>query len=159
MNEECVNAQPENPRKNFTRRAFGTILAFLPLALLISSLAIGIIKGQQSNFAGVGFMIGAAVIAALNCYLSFVRPYLFHVRHGSMEGYRNVSGIPIIGTVLVFLGIVFGFGAIGSNRNCGICVGHWRLRLVRYFYVARPISLGCAMKQFTALLLHCSISA
>jgi hypothetical protein len=110
----CVTTQPNHPRTNFNRRTFGVIVAFLPLALLIASLASGIIKGQQPMFRGVGFMIGAAALASLNCYLSFVRPYWFRLRHGSLEGFRNVSGIPIIGTVLGFVGTVFGFGAIGS---------------------------------------------
>jgi hypothetical protein len=109
-----MNAAPENPRTNFARRSFGAILAFLPLAFLIASLAVGAIRRQQPSFAGIGLMIGAAVVAAFNCYLSFVRPHFFHLRHGSMEGYRHVSGLPIIGTVLVLSGIVFGFGAIGT---------------------------------------------
>jgi hypothetical protein len=109
-----MNTQPENTRTNFTRRAFGVILAFSPLALSIASLAIGINKGRQSSFAGVGFVIGAAVMAALNFYLSFVRPYLFRVRRGSMDGYRFVSDVPIVGSILVVLGALFGFGAVGT---------------------------------------------
>jgi hypothetical protein len=31
-----------------------------------------------------------------------------------MDGYRHVSGFPMIGTVLLSLGAVFSFGAIGS---------------------------------------------
>ena len=99
---------------NFTRRAFGGTLAFLPLALLLVSLIYGIARSQKSSFAGVGFMIGAAAFAILNFHLSFIRPRLFHRRHGSMDGYRFVSGLPMIGTVLVVLGALSGFGAVGS---------------------------------------------
>jgi hypothetical protein len=80
----------------------------------LASLASGIIKGQQPMFRSITFVIGAAALATINFYLSFVRPYFHHSRHVSMEGYRNVSGIPIIGTVLGFVGAVFGFGAIGT---------------------------------------------
>ena len=38
-------------------------------------------------------MIAALIIAVLNFYLSFTRPFLFKIRHGSLEGYHNVSGI------------------------------------------------------------------
>lgn len=114
VHEEWMSKQPENTRTNLTRRAFGVMLAFSPLALSIASLAIGIIKGQQSSFAGVGFVIGAAVMAAHNFYLSFVRPYLFRIRCGSMDGFRFVSGVPIVGSILVVLGALFGFGAVGT---------------------------------------------
>ena len=53
-------------------------------------------------------------MAALNFYLSFVRPYLFRVRRGSMDGYRFVSDVPIVGSILVVLGALFGFGAVGT---------------------------------------------
>ena len=59
-------------------------------------------------------MILAAAIGTLNFHLSFVRPRIFFKRHGSMDGYHFVSGIPGIGTLLVCLGGVLGFGAVGS---------------------------------------------
>ncbi len=89
-------------------------MAFSPLLLLLASLIAGIIRSQHSSFAAVGFMIGAATFAILNFHLSFIRPRLYFFRHGSMDGYRFVSGLPIVGTVLAILGAFFGFGAIGS---------------------------------------------
>ena len=60
------------------------------------------------------FMLAAAVIAAINFHLSFIRPRFFRFRRGSMDGYRHVSGIPIVGTLLLSIGALSGFGAIGS---------------------------------------------
>ena len=69
---------------------------------------------DRPTFAGVGIMIAASAIAILNFSLSFVRPRLFLLRNGSMGDYRHVSGLPGIGTLLVILGAIFGFGAIGT---------------------------------------------
>jgi hypothetical protein len=78
------------------------------------SLIVGLTRSRQTTFAGVGFMIGAAAVAVLNFHLSFIRPRLFFVRRGSMDGYRFISGLPMVGTVLVVLGTFVGFGAVDS---------------------------------------------
>ena len=109
-----MSADQQQKPTNYARRAFGASLAFSPLLLLLASLVVGIIRSQQPSFAAVGFMIGAAAFAILNFHLSFIRPRLYLFRHGSMDGYRFVSGLPIVGTVLAILGAFFGFGAIGS---------------------------------------------
>jgi len=49
-------------------------------------------------------------VPLINFHLAFIRPWLHIRRHGSMEGLRNVSGIPLIGTLLVVLGGISGFG-------------------------------------------------
>ena len=48
----------------------------------------------------------------LNFYLSFVRPALFRWRYGSLEQYRHVSGFPMVGTILVVVGGLLGFGSV-----------------------------------------------
>ena len=48
----------------------------------------------------------------LNFYLSCVRPALFRWRYGSLEQYRHVSGIPMVGTILVVVGGLLGFGSV-----------------------------------------------
>jgi hypothetical protein len=83
---------------NYPRRVLGVALAFSPLVLLLVSLIVGAVWSQQSNFAAVGFMIAAAVFAIFNFHLSFIRPRLYFFRHGSMDGYRLISGLPIVGT-------------------------------------------------------------
>jgi hypothetical protein len=52
------------------------------------------------------------MVGLLNFYLSFVRPVLFRWRYGSLEPYRHVSGFPIVGTVLVVVGGLLGFGSV-----------------------------------------------
>ena len=59
-------------------------------------------------------LVPAAFIAGLNFHLSFIRPLIYRLRHGSMEDYRHVSGFPMIGTLLVLIGGIVGFGALSS---------------------------------------------
>ena len=57
----------------------------------------------------VALPILALPLAGLNLYLAIVRPALYRWRHGSLDGMRNVSGIPGMGTCLVIAGAVLGF--------------------------------------------------
>jgi len=57
-------------------------------------------------------MLAAASLGLFNLYSSFVRPAIFRLRHGSIERYRHVSGIPIVGTLLVAVGGLSGFGGV-----------------------------------------------
>ena len=109
-----MSADQHQKPTNFTRRGFGIALALLPLALLFASIIVGIVRSQRPHFASVGLIAAASVVAALNFYLSFIRPRLFSLSRGSMDGYRHVSVFPVIGTALLSLGAVFSFGAIGS---------------------------------------------
>ncbi len=47
-------------------------------------------------------------------YLSFVRPAIFRLRHGSIERYRHLSGIPGIGTLVVVVGGLSWLGGVVS---------------------------------------------
>ncbi|HEY1110550.1 MAG TPA: hypothetical protein VGE76_18005 [Opitutaceae bacterium] len=99
---------------NWLRRLVGIFIGFTPLALLTVSLIVGIARDTDVFFDGMGFIGAAALIAGCNTFLSFVRPAIFRRRHGTMDGYRNVSGIPLIGTLLLCVGTLTGFGAVGS---------------------------------------------
>jgi len=108
-----INTDQRSKPINYLRRALGATLGFSPFLLLLVSLVFGFVRGQHSSVAAVAFMTGAVAIAGVNFYLSFVRPRLYRFRHDSMDGYRFVSGVPIIGSVLTIMGAIFGFGAIG----------------------------------------------
>jgi hypothetical protein len=100
--------------KIYVRRTIAVFIGFFPLILLIASLIIGVNQNQQSVFASVGFMFAALVLALFNFHLSFIRPYLYQKKHNGMDGYHFVSGLPIIGNILIIIGLFFGFGGIGS---------------------------------------------
>ncbi|GHT90078.1 hypothetical protein AGMMS49545_02390 [Betaproteobacteria bacterium] len=109
-----MNMAAEPHPKNYLRRAIGVVLCFSPLALLLTSTIAAFAGSERHPFAAVGFIIVALFFAVLNFYLSFIRPWRLLRQHGSLEGIPHVSGFPIIGTILVLLGGVFGFGAIGT---------------------------------------------
>ena len=54
-----------------------------------------------------GALIVGGIISALNFYLSFCRYLLHRVRGGSRESYRAVSGVPLFGSLLVVLSIIW----------------------------------------------------
>jgi hypothetical protein len=100
--------------KNSTRRTIGILLCFSPVALLCAPIIAAFIGTQMSPFAAIGFVVPALLFAVLNSYLFFIRPWVWRRQRGTIDGIPNISGFPLIGTIMVILGGVFGFGAIGT---------------------------------------------
>lgn len=100
---------------NYIRRATGIVVCTTPIWLAAASVVSGVRTTSPSDASGIAWLFFGAVIAALNAYFSFLRPWLYAQRHnGSMKGFRSVSGIPLIGTIAVMLGIIFSWGHIYS---------------------------------------------
>ena len=115
MNIARQSPGSSSARTNIVRRSIGIALCFSPVVLLVASLVCG--KASRSDrFLSLSLSLGFAVlgllIGILNAHLSFFRPWLYRLRQGSMEGYRFVSGLPLIGTLFVAVAGVFGFGAV-----------------------------------------------
>jgi hypothetical protein len=53
-----------------------------------------------------GLLAIAFLFAVYNGYLSWVRPLCYRRKHGSIEGYRFVSGIPLAGTIFATLAVI-----------------------------------------------------
>lgn len=100
-----------HPSRNYFRRSLGLAVCLSPFGLLSGSLVFGLVR-QSDMTSGLGVMVGAALLGAVNFHLSFVRPFLFRRRRGSVEQYRHVSGLPLIGTLAVLAGGLLGFGAV-----------------------------------------------
>lgn len=77
--------------------------------------------GGNARLAAPGWALVAVAgpVAALNAYTSWFRPWLFKRRTGSLEGYRFVSGVPLVGTILLTLALV----ANGGERAMVVVVG------------------------------------
>jgi hypothetical protein len=95
-------------RTNHVRRGLGIVICFAPVVLLLASLGVGLAYPQHSGI-GIGLALIASLFAGLNCYLSFVRPLVYSLRHGSSKGMRNISGIPGLGTCFVVASGIIGF--------------------------------------------------
>ena len=90
---------PPHPRRH---------VCFSPVALAVWSLFAP--RRQTWWVALVPLALGAS-IGSLNLYLTCVRPWLYRLRHHSLEGYRYVSGFPVIGTILVTLALLASAGS------------------------------------------------
>ncbi len=83
-----------------------------PAMLGLLSLIAGLhSSADQGSSIGVMVLLTiAALVAGFNFYLSFVRPALFSHHNGSLQGYRFISGIPILGSILATFGVLFAWG-------------------------------------------------
>ena len=97
---------------NTRRRVFGLVVAAAPLVLVVASLLGGVSAHRLWSVPGMVVELLAMAVGGLNFYLSVLRPVLHARWAGSLEGYRRVSGFPVVGTVLVVAGTLAGFGAI-----------------------------------------------
>ena len=79
------------------------------VALLLSPIALAgmslLLPWRSASSIAIGALAVAALLAIVNAYLSWIRPLIFRLRTGSCEGLRFVSGIPMVGSVLVTLGV------------------------------------------------------
>ena len=90
-------------RTNWLRRSLGIAVCVSPLALGLGSIASGLAGYAPGRPAAIGVVVAALCLALMNFYLSFIRPRL-------SKNSRHVSGIPIIGSLLVIAGLIWGFG-------------------------------------------------
>ena len=51
---------------------------------------------------GVMFTLMATAVASLNFYLTIIAPWSHQRRHGNMDDYHNMSGLPLIGGFCIF---------------------------------------------------------
>jgi hypothetical protein len=90
------------------------------MALLLTSLVVGLTRSHRPTFSGLAWVIPGILIAVLNFYLSFIRPLVNQLSSRLPGQYQHVSGVPIIGTILVTIGAALAFGAMGSAL-IGLC--------------------------------------
>lgn len=106
---------------HLARRLVGVALCALPtLFALASGLWSRPIPPAQTG-AGLVLVGIAGLIAFFNLYLLYLHPWRYRRRQGTDEGYRFVSGLPIVGNLLVVSGCLTAFGS-GWVAGCGIAV-------------------------------------
>ncbi|WP_411825408.1 hypothetical protein [Luteolibacter sp. AS25] len=100
-------------KTSIIKRGIGVLLALSPFALAIISLF-----AQSEPFLATISIIAAFLalaFAVLNSWLSFLRPVLWERRHGNIDDYKFVSGLPGVGTFLAILATVTGFGGTAPS--------------------------------------------
>jgi membrane protease YdiL (CAAX protease family) len=58
--------------------------------------------GWGRTVIGVIFALLATAVTGLNVFLTIIAPWSHHRRHGSMDDYSNISGLPLIGGFFIF---------------------------------------------------------
>jgi len=61
------------------------------------------------------------VFAVVNFYLAIVRPWMYYLKNKTEDGYRFVSGLPIIGSFLSIAAILLAFGSTPITVVCAAC--------------------------------------
>jgi hypothetical protein len=99
--------------RNWPRRALGIGICLSPIAIAVCSFVSGI-RGPITISAGFYVVLTGSLIAGFNFYLSFLRPLQYRFTHGSYDGYRHVSGAPMVGSLVVLVGVLLWFGDVLS---------------------------------------------
>jgi multisubunit Na+/H+ antiporter MnhB subunit len=114
---------PEDlPKRNYLRRCTGIVICALPLLLSIACTLWPRTVSLPRSYAGLVLVGIACLVAAFNFNLSFLRPRRYQRTHGTMEGYRFVSGLPVFGTFLLVAGCILAFGSVAVGI-CGLAAG------------------------------------
>jgi len=100
-------------RPNYLRRSLGLLACFSPVFLAVASIVAP--PRRVSLLVGIPVLF-AACIALCNCYYSWFRGRIYKWRHGTLEGYRVVSGIPLVASIVLTVVV----GATVGSRPIGI---------------------------------------
>ena len=99
------------PEKNIARRTLGIALCATPILLALACVLWPRAPSPAREAAALVLTIGATLLGLWNLYLGYGRPWRYRRRHGSPTGYRLVSGLPLVGTLLLVAGCVTAFGS------------------------------------------------
>ncbi len=117
-----MKSWPNHPQKrtNYGRRTVGIVFCLSPVVLLLGSGLRGFL-GPSREVWGISAVFGFALaliglwFGMLNAYLSWVRPTLHVWRQSSMDGFRNISGLPLVGTLFAVVAAIIDFGGLSST--------------------------------------------
>ncbi len=104
---------PSEVPRHRLRRALGVLLCESPVLL---ALACTLWPGTSAPAparaaAGLVMVALASLTAAFNLWLALIRPWLYRRRQGSEAGLSRVSGLPVLGTLLLVGGCLTAFGS------------------------------------------------
>ena len=97
--------------KHLARRAIGVGLCATPILLALACALWPREPSPAREAAGLVLTASATLLGLWNLYLGYGRPWRYRRRHGSPTGYRLVSGLPLVGTLLLVAGCVTAFGS------------------------------------------------
>ena len=86
-----------------------------PVVLTIGSASSALIATNDTREPAAAWILIAlaSTVAAINLYLSFLRPAWYAKCHGNaLEGYKHISGIPLIGSILTAIAVTAAWGKL-----------------------------------------------
>lgn len=95
--------------RGLVRRCCGILLGGAPLWIAFASLLRSAVA-PSAYHEGWWLLLPAIFFAGENVYTSWLRPWLYWRRHGSMEGYQHISGYPLIGNLFAVSALLVCFG-------------------------------------------------
>lgn len=101
----------DQPRKNIARRVVGVALCTAPILLAVLCILWPRELPPAREWFGLVLVSVAGLLGCWNLYLAYGRPWLYVRRHASRAGYRFVSGLPVVGTLLQVGACVMAFGS------------------------------------------------
>ena len=95
------------------RRTLGVLLCQSPVLLALACILWPGTPTPAPARAGAGLVLVvlAGLTGAVNLWLALIRPWLHRRRHGSPAGLERVSGLPVLGTLLLVGGCLTAFGS------------------------------------------------
>jgi hypothetical protein len=102
----------EKKRRNWIRRALGAVVCASPVVYAIVGACWPADVSVMRFVVAFALVLASCLVAGLNFYLAFLRFRLWMWRHKTQEGYRFVSALPIVGTLLQVAGCTVGFGSL-----------------------------------------------
>jgi hypothetical protein len=99
------------PRYHLVRRAFGIGVCALPVLLAVAGALWSREVPATREVTGLVLVGVAGLVAGLNLYLAYLRPWRYRRRYGSQTGDRFVSGLPLVGTLFSVGGCLVAFGS------------------------------------------------
>jgi hypothetical protein len=101
---------PQVPR-NRLRRTLGILSCQVPVLVALACALWPVTPEPARAGAGLVLVVLAGLTAVFNLWLALIRPWLHWWRHGSRAGLRPVSGLPVLGTLLLVCGCLTAFGS------------------------------------------------
>jgi hypothetical protein len=99
------------PRRRVLRRALGIIVCGLPVLLAVACALWPRAVPAPREATGWALVTLAVLIAGLNLYLAYLRPWRHRRQGGSPTDLRHVSGLPLVGTLFAVGACIAAFGS------------------------------------------------
>ncbi len=85
------------------KRIIAIAVFLMPVVFIVLSL----LFNEEVHYAWHHYLLFGfgLFVTGLNVHTSWVRPYVYKALHGNLEGYKFISGIPMLGSLAAFVAL------------------------------------------------------